>query len=168
MAFLQLSHRPLHCDPMRRKRPSSSGAAPTGRANARPMTGSGLSPESIPPSIRKAPWILRCAIAHRSSLVALASRNDEGAAIALHLTGFSQSHLICRSCQCAAGIFACGVGQITSTFPRIPARYEGRFAIVTKRWAGDAVDAFRATRRARVRRTAKSCGPDIPTLISSL
>jgi hypothetical protein len=33
------------------------------------MTGSGLNPESISPNIHVAPWILRCAIAHHSSLV---------------------------------------------------------------------------------------------------
>jgi hypothetical protein len=40
--------------------------------------------------------------------------------------------------------FACDVGQITGTFPASRARNEGRFAIVTKRWAWDAVDAFGA------------------------
>jgi hypothetical protein len=76
--------------------------------------------------------------------------------------------LICPSCQSVAGIFACDVGQITGTFPRVPRPHEGRFAIVTKRWARDAVDACGAADECTDKRTAKSCGPDIPTLISSL
>jgi hypothetical protein len=54
---------------------------------------------------------------------------------------FPAHHLICPSCQCAAGLFACDDGQITGTFPRVFCPHEGRFAIVTKRGAGDAVDA---------------------------
>ena len=34
----------------------------------------------------------------------------------------------------------CDVGQITGMFPRVFCPQEGRFAIVTKRGAGDAVD----------------------------
>ena len=49
--------------------------------------------------------------------------------------------MICSSCQFAADIFACDVGQITGRFPRVFCPPEGRFAIVTKRGAGDAVDA---------------------------
>ena len=50
---------------------------------------------------------------------------------------------------------------------RRPAPLEGRFAIVTD--AGrDAVDADGAFDERRLRRTAKSCGPDAPTLASSL
>src|SRR6201999_3458872 len=48
-----------------------------------------------------------------------------------------------------------------------PCPHEGRFAIVTNRWARDAVDAFGAADECTSKRTAKSCGPDIPTLISS-
>src|SRR3569832_2924438 len=44
---------------------------------------------------------------------------------------------------------------------------EGRFAIVTKRWARDAVDAWAAQDGRGSRRTAKSCGPDAPTLAST-
>jgi hypothetical protein len=48
-----------------------------------------------------------------------------------------------------------------------PVPLEGRFAIVTS--AGrDAVDADGALRRGRLRRTEKACGPDTPTLVSSL
>jgi hypothetical protein len=53
--------------------------------------------------------------------------------------------LICPSCQCAADRFSCGVGQITGTFPRVFCPHEGRFAIVTKRWPEDAVDATGAS-----------------------
>jgi hypothetical protein len=65
-------------------------------------------------------------------------------AIAVHLTRISRFRLICPSCQRVAGIFACDVGQITSIFPGISRPHEGRFAIVTKRWARDAVAAFGA------------------------
>jgi hypothetical protein len=57
------------------------------------------------------------------------------------LTRFSARQLICPSCQRVAGIFACDVGQITGIFPRVFCPHEGRFAIVTKRWTEDAVDA---------------------------
>src|SRR5579863_269049 len=76
--------------------------------------------------------------------------------------------LICPSCQRVAGTHPCGVGQITGTCSRVPCPWiEGRFAIVTKRWARDAVDAFGARDERSDKRTAKSCGPDIPTLIST-
>jgi hypothetical protein len=66
------------------------------------------------------------------------------------LTHFSTHHLICPSCQRVAGTFACGVGQITGSFPRVTCPPEGRFAIVTKRGAGDAVDAMAHETNARV------------------
>ena len=47
-----------------------------------------------------------------------------------------------------------------------PVPYEGRFAIVTD-VRRDAVDAGGVARRAAPARTAKSCGPDAPTLVSS-
>jgi hypothetical protein len=48
-----------------------------------------------------------------------------------------------------------------------PVPSEGRFAIVTD--AGrDAVDADALEDERRVTRTAKTCGPDTPTLVSSL
>ncbi len=81
--------------------------------------------------------------------------------------------------------FASPVGQIISTNSRHPTPQQGRIAIVTD--AGwDAVDAAafcaqwdrRAGRktcerspargREMLQRTAKSCGPDTPTLVSSL
>jgi hypothetical protein len=43
---------------------------------------------------------------------------------------------------------------------------EGRFAIVERR-VRDAVDALATQDRAALTRTAKSCGPDAPTLASS-
>ena len=36
-----------------------------------------------------------------------------------------------------------------------------------ERWCGDAVDALAAQDERRVKRTAKPCGPDAPTLASS-
>src|ERR1700731_4346823 len=82
--------------------------------------------------------------------------------------------------------FASPVGQIISTNSRHPTPPEGRIAIVTD--AGwDAVDAaascarrdrragsyvpvsdHQASGREMLQRTAKSCGPDTPTLVSSL
>ena len=56
--------------------------------------------------------------------------------------------------------------QITSRIPVIPSHTEGRLAIVTN--AGrDAVDAGGAKDESAYSRTAKSCGPDAPTLVSS-
>ena len=49
----------------------------------------------------------------------------------------------------------------------IPPRHKGRIAIVTKREAGCG-GREGAVRRAALMRTAKSCGPDAPTLASSL
>jgi hypothetical protein len=48
----------------------------------------------------------------------------------------------------------------------VPRSQGGRFAIVTKRGAGcDGRGGFK--RRMKLWRTAKSCGPDTPTLVSS-
>jgi hypothetical protein len=47
-----------------------------------------------------------------------------------------------------------------------PAPHEGRFAIVTD-VRRDVMDADGAQRRSAPMRTAKSCGPDAPTLVSS-
>src|ERR1700685_2646272 len=62
--------------------------------------------------------------------------------------------------------FAFVVGQITSIFPASRARKEGRIAIVTDvgrgmRWTRD------VRRRRALMRTAKPCGPDISTLVST-
>ena len=54
---------------------------------------------------------------------------------------YAPPRVICPSCQFAADLFACDVGQITGSFPCVFCPHEGRFAIVTKRGAGDAVDA---------------------------
>jgi hypothetical protein len=56
--------------------------------------------------------------------------------------------------------------QITLTTEAIPLVHEGRFAIVTD-VERDAVDAGGALTKALGSRTAKSCGPDAPTLASS-
>src|SRR5258705_9786255 len=61
---------------------------------------------------------------------------------------------------------AFAVGQIISTSSAVSCPPEGRFAIVTKRWARDAMDALASgaivsLHRAKTpKRTAKSCGPD--------
>jgi hypothetical protein len=56
--------------------------------------------------------------------------------------------------------------QITRISLAVPSHTEGRFAIVTN--AGrDAVDTGGALTKALNLRTAKSCGPDTPTLVSS-
>src|ERR1700744_1027744 len=67
--------------------------------------------------------------------------------------------------------FALSEAKISRMYQPIPARSEGRFAIVTNggpamRWTLHA----QARMRGRVgrKRTAKSCGPDLPTLRSSL
>jgi hypothetical protein len=57
------------------------------------------------------------------------------------------------------------------TILHIPPPHEGRIAIVTDVGSGDAVDARRLSACAQTTafsRTAKSCGPDPPTLGSSL
>jgi len=56
--------------------------------------------------------------------------------------------------------------QITCISHAVPSHTEGRLAIVTN--AGrDAVDARSVLTKALTLRTAKSCGPDAPTLASS-
>ena len=58
------------------------------------------------------------------------------------------------------------VGQISDINLRVSRQSRGALAIVTNaRW--DAVDAKRAQGRRRVKRTAKSCGPDAAVLASS-
>jgi hypothetical protein len=66
-------------------------------------------------------------------------------AIALHLTGSRRAHLICPSCQRVAGAYLVTTGKSKAVFRASSAREEGRFAIVTKRGAEDAVDANCAT-----------------------
>src|ERR1700730_11898138 len=80
--------------------------------------------------------------------------------------------------------FASPVGQIISTNSRHPTPQEGRIMIVTNagwvavdaaascarrdRRAGDEpVSDHQASGREMLQRTAKSCGPDTPTLVSS-
>jgi hypothetical protein len=62
-------------------------------------------------------------------------------------------------------IFACPQTQISNISPAVPS-HRGALRNVTD--AGrDAVDADSAARRTALKRTAKSCGPDAPTLVSS-
>src|SRR5579863_8261292 len=49
--------------------------------------------------------------------------------------GGERRELICPSCQLVADIFACDVGQITSTFPRVPCPIRGAFRDRHERWA---------------------------------
>jgi hypothetical protein len=52
--------------------------------------------------------------------------------------------------------------------PAVPPRLKGAFRDRHERGVRDAMDACRAKDECVAERTAKSCGPDIPTLISSL
>jgi hypothetical protein len=83
------------------------------------------------------------------------------------------------SANCPSGYFvarlrACVVGQIKTMLVAVPcSSQEGRFANRHERWARDAVDAAGlqhavAGGRTILRRTVKPCGPDTPTLVSSL
>src|SRR5579872_7309344 len=91
----------------------------------------------------EARWILRCAIAPHSSLVALAPRNDSAF---FPLVPSGKSPLEARASR--------------------PDK-RGAFRNRHERWVRDAMDALVPSRRAASKRTAKSCGPDISTLISS-
>jgi hypothetical protein len=75
--------------------------------------------------------------------------------------------VICSGCPAHLRkiiLFSIDANQFIES-PR-PAPLEGRFAIVIN--AGrDAMDADGAIDERRLRRTAKSCGPDTPTLVSS-
>jgi hypothetical protein len=73
------------------------------------------------------------------------------------LTLTSASRLICPSCQCAAGNFACGDGQIAGRFLPVPRSSRGALRGRHERWARDAMDAWmgeddahRCGRRSRV------------------
>ena len=82
------------------------------------------------------------------------------------MTRFCAGGLICPSCQLAAVLRRCSDGQITPTASRVSCPKEGRFAVVTNVGRGMRWTAW-CDRRSRARRTAKSCGPDISTLMSS-
>ena len=73
--------------------------------------------------------------------------------------------VICPSCQSVAvGFIDSDPKSAIHPMPSRPT--EGRLAIVTD--AGrDAMDASGATDEGAILWTAKSCGPDIPTLVSS-
>jgi len=58
--------------------------------------------------------------------------------------------------------------QITSISLAVPAQHRGAFRDRHERRAGDAVDAGCAFDESAGLRTAKSCGPDAPTLASSV
>src|SRR5450432_2346667 len=88
--------------------------------------------------------------------------------------------------SCLQKYFASPVGQIISTNSRHPTPPEGRIAIVTDAGCGCGgrgsvlramgsqggsmrpVSDHQASGREMLQRTAKSCGPDAPTLASSL
>jgi len=63
--------------------------------------------------------------------------------------------------------FPFAVGQIISRDSSHPGLHKGRFAVVTKRWARDAVDVATSTDDDVGSRTAKACGPDASTLAST-
>jgi hypothetical protein len=56
--------------------------------------------------------------------------------------------------------------QITGRIGTVPSP-QGAYRDRHGRWARDAMDAFRAADETRVKRTAKPCGPDTSTLVSS-
>ena len=101
----------------------------------------------------------------RRESVPLATSNK---IIALRLkSNFSRRiKLICPVQSCLQKYSALVSAQITHMSFAIPLLHEGRFAIVTD-VGRDAVDAGGATDESAYLRTAKSCGPDAPTLASS-
>ena len=70
------------------------------------------------------------------------------------------SSVIAKKCACADG-------QITFKSPRVSRPIRGALRDRHERLVRDAMDVDGVARRAASSRTAKSCGPDIPTLISS-
>jgi hypothetical protein len=58
------------------------------------------------------------------------------------LARFSLPRLICRRANSPQAFSLVTSGKSPADFRASRARYEGRFAIVTKRWARDAVDAM--------------------------
>jgi hypothetical protein len=77
----------------------------------------------------------------------------------------STSHGICINSEFRKFRLTTGPNQPYSDL--VPSHTEGRLAIVTN--AGrDAVDAGGAKDEGAILRTAKACGPDFPTLESSL
>jgi hypothetical protein len=121
----------------------------------------GADPESIPPSIRAALWILRCAIAHRSSRFA-----RPGMTAGLDsLSPISTDLPVVPICRRKFGLRCRANHQHLSARP-VPAERG------VSRSSQNVGRGMRWTlwrdRRTRSRRTAKSCGPDISTPISSL
>jgi hypothetical protein len=74
----------------------------------------------------------------------------------------------CPSCYSAAPSPACRTTPKHFTFDAIPRPRRGTFRDRHERWARDAMDAFGAQDERTGKRTAKPCGPGIPTLMSSL
>jgi hypothetical protein len=72
------------------------------------------------------------------------------------LTRFRTRQLICPSCHRVAGHFACDVGQIRSTFPRVSRPPRGAYRDRHGRWARDAMAAGLRTRRMRLFRGRQS------------
>src|SRR5579872_804416 len=60
------------------------------------------------------------------------------------LTRFRARQVICPSCQNVAGNSLAMSGKSEAIFRASRAPQEGRFAVVTKRWARDAMDALAA------------------------
>ncbi len=88
-------------------------------------------------------------------------------AIAHHLTAFQRRELICPSCQSAAGARVEPSGKSPAQFRASCARSKRGVSRSSRTLGGEAVDAFVCERRTQKRRTAKSCGPGISTLMPS-
>src|SRR6202795_903465 len=112
------------------------------------------------------------------------SLNDDGIVVRAQRKLLNQINVIWVVQSPLQKYFAYPVGQIISTNSRHPTPQEGRIMIVTNAgWvAVDAAALFArwdrragrktcerstARRREMLQRTAKSCGPDTPTLVSS-
>ena len=78
------------------------------------------------------------------------------------IDSFSARQVICPSCQCVARTFACDVGQITGTFPRISRPTGGAYRDRHGRWARDAMDADGSLTNApsAYGKAMRSCRPD--------
>ena len=132
-----------------------------GRAFARPVGSSGLQLRSLCAlvgTLRCPPCQLRCAncFASRASAVSIGELRQ------INPTG--KSLKVCPALRAKIFRLTRRANQC-SFYARLTAD-EGRVAIVTNvRW--DAVDARVRSRRTRLMRTAKSCGPDAAVLASS-
>jgi hypothetical protein len=93
--------------------------------------------------------------------------DDDSAHLRVQFNFLSRFNLIPPVQPLAQKYFGFPPTQITSLCRAIPSRSEGRLANRHGRWVRDAVDAECADDERRMKRTAKSCGPDAPTLASS-